>query len=264
MNSSYFNAMAGAFLAVVFVVMTVSISADAIFHSGAPEKEGYELVALEGSAAPATAAGSDELPPIAPLLAGADIEGGQKSFRKCVACHTVEDGGANKVGPNLWNIVDKPVAAATGFGYSSAMTAYADGGQTVWDYEHLNGFLAAPKKYLKGTAMGFAGLKKEDERADVIAYLRSLSDSPAPLPDATSDTEAQPAAAEAEQTDAEPAMTEPKADTATDTAPKADETMAAEPKSDEPATADPAPSTDNAEPADQPASTDDSGTTATE
>lgn len=252
MNSSYFNAMAGAFLAVVFVVMTVAIAGDAIFHSGAPEKEGYELVALEGGAAPAASAGSDALPPIGPLLVSANIENGQRSFRKCVACHTVEDGGANKVGPNLWNIVDRPIAAADGFGYSSSMVSYADGGQTVWDYEHLNGFLAAPKKYIKGTAMGFAGLKKEDERANVIAYLRSLSDSPAALPDPTTEAEAEPVAAEPKSD--ETMAPEPKAEE-----PKADETMAAEPKAEEPAAADPAASTD-----DKPDATGDSGTTKSE
>jgi cytochrome c len=217
MNSSYLNAMAGAFLAVVFVVLTVSIAADAIFHSEAPEKEGYELVALEGGAATEAAPSSDGLPPIAPLLAGASVDGGMKAFRKCAACHTVDDGGANKVGPNLWNIVDRPIAAATGFGYSSSMTDYADGGANAWDYEHLNGFLAAPKKYIKGTAMGFAGLKKEAERADVIAYLRSLSDNPAPLPsDAAEPEAAEPASAEpaaAEPMAAEPKATEPAADT---------------------------------------------------
>ncbi len=184
MNSSFLNAAAGAFLAVVFVVMTVSIASDAIFHSGAPEAEGYALVPLEGGGAAQVAAGDDGLPPIAPLLVNASVEGGERAFRKCAACHTVEDGGANRVGPNLWNIVDRPIAAAdTGFGFSSAMTDFSKGGEEKWDYDHLNEFLAAPKRYIRGTAMGFAGLKKDGERADVIAYLRSLSDNPAPLPD---------------------------------------------------------------------------------
>ena len=183
MNSSYLNAAAGAFLAVVFVVMTVSIASDAIFRSGAPEAEGYALVPLEGGGEAQVAAGSEGLPPIAPLLVNASVEGGDRAFRKCAACHTVEDGGANRVGPNLWNVVNRPIAAAdTGFGFSSALTDFAKGGEEVWDYDHLNEFLAAPKRYVRGTAMGFAGLKKDDERADVIAYLRSLSDSPEPLP----------------------------------------------------------------------------------
>lgn len=258
MNSSYFNAMAGAFLAVVFVVMTVSISADAIFHSEAPETEGYALVALEGGTAPAAdTSGSDTLPPIAPLLASADIEGGQRSFRKCVACHTVEEGGANKVGPNLWNIVNKPVATVDGFGYSSAMTAYADGGQTVWGYEPLNRFLAAPKRYIRGTAMGFAGLRKEDERADVIAYLRSLSDSPAPLPDPAAAQESAPMASDGEQAETESEAAEAQSDTATDAAPQADGATDAGTNADEPA-ADAAAPTDSDSTTDAPASTDDS------
>lgn len=265
MNSSYFNAMAGAFLAVVFVVMTVSIAGDAIFHSEAPETEGYALVALEGGTAPAAdTGGSDTLPPIAPLLASADVEGGQKSFRKCVACHTVEDGGANKVGPNLWNIVNKPAATVDGFGYSSAMTDYADGGQTVWDYEALNRFLEAPKRYIKGTAMGFAGLRKEDERADVIAYLRSLSDSPAPLPDPAAAQEEAPMAVDGEQTEPESEAADAQSDTATDAAPQSDGTTDAEPNADEPAAADPAAPTDSDGTSDTPAAADDSGATTSE
>lgn len=182
MNSSNFNAMAGALLAVVFVVMTVSIASDAIFHSAAPETEGYALEAGDGTAPAVTAKSSDGIEPIAPLLASADIDNGIKAFKKCAACHTVEEGGANKVGPNLWNIVNRTVATAPDFGYSTAMTEYADGGANSWTYAHLNGFLAAPKKFIKGTAMGFAGLKKTQDRADIIAYLRTLSASPAPLP----------------------------------------------------------------------------------
>ena len=136
MNSSYLNAAGGAFLAVVFVVMTVSIASDAIFHSAAPEAEGYALVPLEGGGEAQVAAGSEGLPPIAPLLVDASVEGGERAFRKCAACHTVEDGGANRVGPNLWNIVDRPIAAAdTGFGFSSALTDFSKGGEEVWDYD---------------------------------------------------------------------------------------------------------------------------------
>ena len=209
MNSSFLNAAAGAFLAVAFVVMTVSIASDAIFHSSAPETEGYALEAGEGATATASAAEEETLEPIAPLLAGASVEGGQKAFRKCVACHTVEDGGANRVGPNLWDIVDRPVAAATGFGYSTAMQDYADGGEKKWHYENLNAFLEAPRRYMRGTAMSFAGVKKADERADLIAYMRSLSDSPAPLPSeadmAPASEETEPAAEEAAVSDTAPA-----------------------------------------------------------
>ena len=200
MNSSFLNAAAGAFLAVVFVVFTVSIASDAIFHSSEPETEGFALEASEGGPATATAAVDEGLPPISPLLASASVEGGERAFRKCVACHTVEDGGANKVGPNLWNIVNKPVAAVDGFGYSTAMTDYAQGGATSWGYENLNSFIENPRKYMRGTGMSFAGIRKPEERADIIAYLRSLSNEPAPLPSA--DQPAEEAAATTDETTA--------------------------------------------------------------
>ncbi|WP_136657754.1 cytochrome c family protein [Nitratireductor sp. XY-223] len=209
MNSSFLNAAAGAFLAVAFVVMTVSIASDAIFHSSEPEAEGFALEASEGATATASAGEEDTLEPISPLLASASIEGGQRAFRKCAACHTVDEGGANRVGPNLWDVVDRPVAAAAGFGYSTAMQDYSEGGEKKWHYENLNAFLEAPRRYMRGTAMGFAGVKKADERADLIAYMRSLSDSPAPLPSeedmAPASEETEPAAEEAAVSDTAPA-----------------------------------------------------------
>ncbi|MDA4847925.1 c-type cytochrome [Hoeflea poritis] len=217
MNSSFFNAAAGAFLAVAFVVMTVSIASDAIFHSGEPEAEGYALEVREGTAATAAAAEEEALEPISPLLASASIEGGQKAFRKCAACHTVENGGANRVGPNLWDVVDRPVAAAAGFGYSTAMQDYSEGGEKKWEYENLNAFLEAPRRYMRGTAMGFAGVKKADERADLIAYMRSLSDSPAPLP---SEADMAPAAEATEPATEEAAVS--------DTAPASEDAAASD------------------------------------
>lgn len=124
---------------------------------------------------------TDSLDPIEPLLASADPEAGQKVIKKCLQCHTVDKGGKNKVGPNLWNIVDAPYGKVDGFSYSAALKEEASQGKK-WDYESLNGFLHKPKKYLKGTKMAFVGLKKAKDRANLIAYLRSLSDSPAPLP----------------------------------------------------------------------------------
>lgn len=181
MNSSYFNMISGAFLGTIFVVLTIVFLSDGIFHSSAPEQEGFIIEVAEGSATPAAGAEKAALPPIGPLLASADIESGEKVFKKCAACHTIDEGGANKVGPGLWDIVKHPVAAKEGFGYSSAFREYAANG-AVWEYENLNKFFLKPKAYIKGTAMGFAGLKKEQDRADLIAFLRSKSASPAPLP----------------------------------------------------------------------------------
>ena len=116
---------------------------------------------------------------IVPLIAAADAAAGEKVFGKCKACHTVAKGGPNGVGPNLWNVVGAPHAHTEGFSYSSAITGMHD---KKWTYEDLSAFLASPKTYAPGTKMTFAGLKKPEERAAVIAYLRNQSDSPMPLP----------------------------------------------------------------------------------
>lgn len=181
MDSFEFNKLIGALLGTLFLVMSVGIVSDAIFAAPLPEKPGYIIEAAEES----EGGGGAEAPaeePIAALLASASADMGAAVFKKCTACHTAENGGANKVGPNLWNIVNRPIASHGGFSYSAAMKEFSQGGSVVWDYEHLNGFLTSPKGYVKGTAMGFAGVKKPDERANLIAYLRTLSDSPAPLP----------------------------------------------------------------------------------
>lgn len=182
MNSSYLNSAAGAFLGVVFVLMTVSILSEGIFHSEKPEQEGFAIVAAESAdEGDAGGAAAVEAVPVATLLASADPAKGEAVFKKCAACHTAEDGGANKVGPNLYGIVNRPVASHAGFAYSAGMKTYAEGGK-LWDFEALNHFLLAPKKHVAGTSMGFAGLKKDDERANAIAYLNTLAASPAPLP----------------------------------------------------------------------------------
>jgi cytochrome c len=180
MDSFQLNKLAGAFLGTVFILMSISLISDTLFYSPAPEKPGYIVEAAE-AAAPADGGGAPAaIEPIAPLLASADAAAGEAVFKKCVACHTPESGGANKVGPNLWGIVGRAIGSHEGFGYSAGMKEYASNG--AWDYEKLSAFIAAPKATVKGTAMGYAGLKKADERANLIAYLRTLADSPAPLP----------------------------------------------------------------------------------
>lgn len=223
--NSYVNMGVGALLGTVFVLMSVSIASEGIFHSATPEKEGFVIAAAEGGAeAEGEAGGAAEATavPIATLLASADAAAGEAVFKKCAACHSGDKGGPNKVGPGLWNIINHPVATHEGFSYSAGMKTFAEGGK-VWDYEHLNHFLAGPKKYVAGTAMGFAGLKKDDERANLIAYLRTLSDSPAPLPDASAEGASATPAAEG----AAPASTEA-APAAEGAAPAATETVPAE------------------------------------
>ncbi len=184
MDSFELNKLIGAFLGTLFVIFSIGIVSDSIFASAAPEKPGFAIQAAEedhGGAAAGAEQPAEE--PIANLLAKADAAAGEAVFKKCAACHTDDKSGANKVGPNLWNIINRPIASHEGFSYSSGMKEFAQGGSVVWDYDHLNHFIASPKAYVKGTAMGFAGIKKPEERANLIAYLRTTADSPAPLPE---------------------------------------------------------------------------------
>lgn len=179
--NSYVNMGVGAFLGTVFVLMSVSIASEGIFHSEAPEKEGFAIIAEEGS----SEAGAAEVAEvdIKPLLAGADAAAGATVFKKCASCHSAEKGGPNKVGPDLWGVVERPIASHEGFSYSAGMKTFAEANKT-WTYDHLSFFIEAPKKHVPGTAMGFAGVKKPDERANLIAWLREQADTPVALPDA--------------------------------------------------------------------------------
>ena len=202
MDSFELNKLLGGLLGAVFVVFSISLASDAIFASPAPETPGYAIAAAEpeeGASGPA----EPEIEPIAVRLASVDIAKGETLFGRCSACHTVESGGANKVGPNLWDIVNRPIASHEGFAYSGAMKEFSEGGAVVWDYDHLDHFLESPKGLVRGTAMGFAGLKKPEDRADIIAYLHTLSDNPAPLPPAETE------AAQAPEGDVAPAPDAP-------------------------------------------------------
>ncbi len=215
--NSYVNMGVGAFLGTVFVLMSVSIASEGIFHSEAPEKEGFAIVAEEGTSEAGAGGAAEVEVDIKPLLLKADASAGEAVFKKCASCHTADKGGANKVGPNLWGLVNRPIASHEGFSYSAGMKTFSEGSKVVWDYDHLSFFIEAPKKHVPGTAMGFAGVKKPDERANLIAWLREQADSPAPLPDAAGGAaEAAPAAgaegakpAEAPATESKPAEGQP-------------------------------------------------------
>ncbi|MCG6858739.1 MAG: cytochrome c family protein [Salaquimonas sp.] len=187
MNSFPLYKIAMAVLGTIFVMFGLSIITEAIFSSEPPETPGYAIAAVEPSGGEATkAASGPAYDPIIPLLASANVEDGMKISKKCQACHNFDKGGPNKVGPNLYGVVGRPIASHEGFSYSSGMQAFGAG--KTWTYKELNGFLWNPKKHVKGTAMGFAGLKKTQDRADIIAYLRTLSDNPVPLPEAGGET----------------------------------------------------------------------------
>jgi cytochrome c len=181
MDSFELNKMAGALLATVFVLMSVRLASDAIFHTEIPEKPGFVIEAAEAGGGEEAAGGEvAAVEPIAPLLASADAAAGEAVFKKCASCHTVDSGGANKVGPNLYGIVGRGMGTHEGFNYSAALKEFGAG--KSWDYEALSQFLQKPKAYIKGTAMGFAGVAKPDERANLIAYLRNQAATPVPLP----------------------------------------------------------------------------------
>jgi cytochrome c len=185
MDTFELNKLIGAALGTVFVLFSVSLISDAIFSTHAPETPGYAIAALEPEAGEGAGAAeeADIVQEVFPLLASADTAAGEALFRRCAACHTVEQGGANKIGPNLWNIVNRPVASAEGFSYSAAMREFAGDG-TTWTFEHLTRFLADPKGYVRGTSMSFAGLRDAEDLANMVAYLNTLSSSPAELPSA--------------------------------------------------------------------------------
>lgn len=181
MDSFELNKMAGAVLFTLLVVLGLKSFAGILYHNENPEKLGYPV--QEAAVTPAAPAKEPEpVMSIAEMMVTAKVDAGQKVAKKCAACHSFNDGGPNKIGPNLYGVVGRKFGAASGFAYSDAVKTKSGEGAT-WGYEDLDKFFAAPKKYLPGTKMVFAGLSKPKDRADLIAYLRSLSASPVPLPD---------------------------------------------------------------------------------
>lgn len=181
MNSFELNKIAAAVLLAGIIAMVTGILSDELVKSKPLQESVYKVPGLEASApAEAAPAGEPEkIEPIAPLLASAKVADGEAAAKKCATCHSFNKGGANKVGPNLWEIVGANHAHADGFAYSAAIAGMK---AKPWNYEELNAFLVNPKAYAPGTKMAFAGIKKAEERASLIAYLRSLSDAPKPLP----------------------------------------------------------------------------------
>lgn len=168
----------GSALVALTVAFGIGIAINEVTHTDHLDIKAYVVEVPDGG--PETAAVKEEkvFEPITPLLASADIAAGEKSFKRCGTCHTVNKGGANKVGPNLYNVVGGPKGHEPSFTYSDSLMSV----EAPWDYENLSAFLTKPKDYAPGTKMNFAGLKKPQDRANIIAYLRQFGDNPPPMP----------------------------------------------------------------------------------
>lgn len=178
MSSLEMNKIAGAVLTAGMIAMASGFIARSLVHPVPLAENVYKVEGVPAAGTKDTKGPVAAPEPIAPLLAAVKAEDGEKKFKACAACHTVDKGGANRVGPNLWDTIGKKKGGTAGFAYSKGMTE--KGGE--WSYEDLNLFLANPKGFVAGTKMTFAGIAKAQDRAEIIAYLRARADSPKPLP----------------------------------------------------------------------------------
>ncbi|KQP24620.1 cytochrome C [Methylobacterium sp. Leaf102] len=203
MDSFELNKVAGAALGALLFAVGSGFVAELIYHPKPAGAAGYALPEPQAKAAGGAPEAKAEPLPI--RLASASADKGQSAAKKCASCHSFDKGGPNKVGPHLWGVVERQKAHESGFEYSAALKE--KGG--TWTYDDLDHFLTSPKGYAAGTKMAFAGITSPAERADVIAYLRTLADTPAPLPAAEKKAEAKPA--EAKPDAAKPAEAKPDA-----------------------------------------------------
>jgi cytochrome c len=180
MDSDYVNKILMAVLGTCLALLSLNIAAGAIFSPAKPAKPGYEIAVQEKGAGDHKGGQAEAPQPIEVRLANSSPERGQSAAKVCLACHSFEKGGPNKQGPNLWGVVGRARASEQGFNYSAAMKAKTGN----WSFDDLDKFLANPKGFVPGTAMGFAGIARDTQRADVINYLHTLADKPVDLPKA--------------------------------------------------------------------------------
>jgi cytochrome c len=189
MNSFELNKVLGALLGTCLVLVAMRIAAGAIFTPQAPVKPSYEVAVKEEQPQAGAAPAAPAEVPIAEALAGASPQRGAEIAKQCQACHNFQEGQGAKIGPDLYGVVGRKIASVAGFNYSSALK----GKSGTWDFDTLNTWLTKPSAYAPGTAMTFAGLSNVKQRADVIAYLDSLSANPVPLPKPQNASAAAPA-----------------------------------------------------------------------
>ena len=175
MNSFEINKVLAAIIVTVLIVVVINKVSDLVFDVNDENVVAYKVEAPEGSI---TQIKSESTVDLSSLFANGDITHGEKVFKKCAACHSINKNGGNKIGPKLWNVMFRPAGSVTDYKYSKALSEY----KKEWTWEEMNGFLIKPSKWIKGNKMGFAGLKSEKDRASVILYLNQNSDSPKELP----------------------------------------------------------------------------------
>ena len=180
MDSFEINKIIAAVLMVALLVIGIGKLTDVIFHVEKPKTPGYavEITQTITNTSASTSETTEEKIDISALMAMGDIVTGEKVFKKCAACHSIVKGGKNNIGPALYNVVGRQVGAVADYKYSKALSAYGK----EWTMEELNGYLIKPAKWIKGTKMAYAGLRKEKDRASIIKYLNQSSDNPQPLP----------------------------------------------------------------------------------
>ncbi len=175
MNFFEINKIITAILVTVLVVFGIGKISNIIFDKEDKNIVAYKVEAPEGLTLQAS---KESTVDINALLAMGDVSHGEKVFKKCKACHSIKEGGGNKIGPKLWSVMFRPVGSVTDYKYSKALSTY----KKDWTWEEMNGFLLKPSTWIKGNKMGFAGLKSEKDRASVILYLNQYSNSPKALP----------------------------------------------------------------------------------
>ena len=179
MDSFEINKIVAAVLMVALLVIGIGKLSDIIFYVEKPETPGYAVDVEEAKTILSSTKDSvEEKIDIAALMAMGDLTHGEKIFKKCAACHSIIKGGKNNIGPALYNVVGRKIGIVEDYKYSKALASY----DKEWTLEELNGYLIKPAKWIKGTKMAFAGLRKEKDRASVIKYLNQNSDNPLPLP----------------------------------------------------------------------------------